>query len=312
MDMTNFADVLAMSPVMLLSGPIETRLKHEYGRPSPDNASFVQLFDVKGRAALRSIYEGYMRVARDSGLPLMVDTPTWRAHPDGLVRQGFRADDVARVVAEAVALLRDLRQELGLERRVFIGGVVGPRFDGYDPANSPDAAASRFYHCAQVQALADQGVDFFYAPTFPSIAELLGLSMAFAATGRPYIPAPVIDARGYLADGESLADAIALIDGAARPTPLCFAVGCVHPVNFAQALSTLTSPARARILGIAANGSPLSHETLDGLDHNESDTPEAFSDLMTDLRRRGMKILGGCCGTGDEHLRVLAKRLARG
>jgi homocysteine S-methyltransferase len=208
-----------------------------------------------------------------------------------------------------VTLLGDLRRELGLESQVFIGGVVGPRFDGYDAASAPDAVSSEAYHRVQVQTLAEYGVDFLYAPTFPSVDELLGVSMAFAATGLPYVLAPVIDAQGYLADGKSLADAVALIDTTARPAPLCFAVGCVHPLNYVQAMGSPAWPARHRIMGIAANGSPLSHETLDGLDHSESDTPEVFADLLADLHRRGVKILGGCCGTGDAHLRALANRL---
>jgi S-methylmethionine-dependent homocysteine/selenocysteine methylase len=307
----NFGQVLATSPVMLLSGPIETRLKYEYGRPSPDGASFVQLFDPVGKAALKSIYRQYMRVAGDYGLPLMVDTPTWRAHPDGLARQGFHAGYLGRIIAEATGLLADLRRELDLESRVFIGGVVGPRFDGYNAAGSPDAALSEIYHRAQVQALAEHGVDFLYAPTFASLDELLGVSMAFAATGLPYILAPVVDAQGYLADGYSLADAVALIDATARPAPLCFAVGCVHPLNFATALCASARPANARIMGVAANGSALPHQLLNGLDHVESDPPEVFADLMVDLHAQGIKILGGCCGTGEAHLRALAEKLVR-
>src|SRR5262245_47473750 len=125
-----FADALSAFPMMLISGPIETRLKYEFGRPSPDGASFLQLFDPAGRAALTSIYESYLQVVADHHLPMIIDTPTWRAHPDALARQGFhRESDLRRVNGEAVALLKALRARVGLEDRVFVAGVVGPRFD---------------------------------------------------------------------------------------------------------------------------------------------------------------------------------------
>jgi S-methylmethionine-dependent homocysteine/selenocysteine methylase len=112
-----------------------------------------------------------------------------------------------------------------------------------DPTNAPSAAEAEDYHVAQAQVLANAGVDFLHAPTFPSAEELLGISRAFARTKLPYILSP-----------------------------------------------------------------GLSHEELDKLDHLEDSTPEDFADHMFDLHARGIKILGGCCGTSEAHIRALAQR----
>jgi len=195
--MASFVDRLKAAPVMLTDGGIETRLIYEFNRPLPDFASFLPLFDREGRRALAAIYRSYMEVAADHDLPMQIGTPTWRAHPEGLARQGFAAaGDLARVNGEAVTFLADMRRDLGLDGQVFIAGVIGPRRDGYDPHGAPDAAEAETYHTPQVRVLAGLGVDLLYAPTFASTEELLGVARACAATGLPYALAPVIEADG--------------------------------------------------------------------------------------------------------------------
>ena len=308
--MSRFADRLKASPVMLADGGIETRLIYEFHRPLPDFASFLPLFDAEGRAALAAIYRSYMRVAADHDLPMQIGTPTWRAHPEGLARQGFAAAaDLDRVNGEAVVFLQDLRRELGLEDKVFIAGVVGPRHDGYDPHGAPDVATAEAYHAPQARVLARHGVDLLYAPTFASTEELLGVARAFAAAGLPYALAPVIEADGRLPDGMRLADTVARIDAGVPVRPLHFLIGCVHPTRFSAAAATPAWPTSHRVAGLKANASTLPPEELDKLDHLEEGRPEVFAGLMAGLHADGLKVLGGCCGTSDVHIRALARRL---
>jgi S-methylmethionine-dependent homocysteine/selenocysteine methylase len=182
----SYIEAVRQAPVMLADGGIETRLIYQDHLPLPDFASFLPLFDPAARPMLAALYCSYLAIAKDTGLPMQVGTPTWRAHPEGLARQGFTAtDDLHRVNAAAVALLRDLRQASGLEGLVFIAGVIGPRRDGYDPASAPDAGEARDYHGPQAACLAGLGVDLLYAPTFASAAELRGVA---AAMRRPACP----------------------------------------------------------------------------------------------------------------------------
>jgi S-methylmethionine-dependent homocysteine/selenocysteine methylase len=310
----SYSEAVRQAPVMLTDGGIETRLIYQDHLTLPDFASFLPLFESSARPRLAALYQSYLDIARDSGLPMQVGTPTWRAHPEGLARQGFTAaDDLRRVNAAAVALLRDSRQASGLQDLVFIAGVIGPRRDGYDPANAPDAREARDYHAAQAGCLAELGVDLLYAPTFASTAELRGVAAAMAATGLPYALAPVIDADGALLDGTPLADAIRRIDAEVAPRPLHYLIGCVHPTTFRAArrhLRTLPADLAGRVIGLKANASNLPPDQLDKLDHLEEGQPERFAKLMLDLRRDyGLRILGGCCGTDDRHIRAIAQGL---
>ncbi len=68
-----------------------------------------------------------------------------------------------------------------------------------------------------------------------------------------------------------------------------------------------------RLLELKANASALSTEELVRLDHLEGDDPESFAAGMWGIHEDfGLRIIGGCCGTDDRHMRALAARMARG
>ena len=304
--MSGFVEALHAAPAMLADGGIETGLIYQYGLDLPDFASFLPLFDAAGRDAIEALYRSYFDVAAQSGLAMQIGTPTWRAHPDGLRRQGLAAhDDLRRVNAEAVALLAEMRHATGLHDRVFIAGVIGPRRDGYDPRGAPRAAEARDYHAAQADVLAGLGVDLLYAPTFASVEELLGVAQAMAATGLPYVVAPVLDPHGRLPDGTTLDAAVARVDAGTTRPPLHYMIGCVHPTHFPA------SAPHHRVAGLKANASTLPPDQLDRLDHLDAGAPELFAEQMLALRRDyGLKMLGGCCGTDARHIGAIARRLS--
>jgi homocysteine S-methyltransferase len=69
------------------------------------------------------------------------------------------------------------------------------------------------------------------------------------------------------------------------------------------------------MIGLQANASTKSPEQLEGLDRVDADEPALFAGEMLAVHGRfGTRILGGCCGTDDRHIRCLADRLisARG
>lgn len=320
---TRFDRLRASAPVWLADGGLETQLIYGHGIALPEFAAFLTMYRTGEREVLAGIYRAYLDIAARSGLPLQIGTPTWRAHRACLTRQGFSAPgDVARVNADAVTLLQDLRQAAGLEDQVVIAGVIGPQGDGYDPTHAPDRDAAHAYHREQAEILAAAGVDLLYAPTFASAAEMEGVARAMAATGLPYVLAPVIDPQGRLLDLSPLTDAIARIDAEVVPPPAYFMVGCTHPSRFRAAQEAGVLPATTaapewvagalgpRVVGLKANASARPPEELVALDQLDAGDPHAFAADMMGLRRDyRLRVLGGCCGTDHRHIAALAERL---
>lgn len=62
---------------------------------------------------------------------------------------------------------------------------------------------------------------------------------------------------------------------------------------------------------IRANASVKTHQELDQSETLDRGDPLALADAYMDLKSLllGLKVVGGCCGTDEEHLRCIAERL---
>lgn len=254
------------------------------------------IYDVDARTAMASLYEQYMALARRAGLPLLVCTPTWRAGRDRVEGSGVRES----VNEDAVAFMR----EICSNGNVRIGGMIGCRNDCYQPEQGLTAEAAEQHHAWQIERLAGSGVDFLIAVTLPNVQEALGIARAMAATTSPYIISFVIARNGCLLDGTSLAAAIECIDSGTRRPPLGYMINCAHP-SFLHPES-LSANTLSRLIGFQANASARDHSDLENAGELHVDSITQWGDLMLQLNERyGVQILGGCCGTGIEHLQYL-------
>ena len=84
-------------------------------------------------------------------------------------------------------------------------------------------------------------------------------------------------------------------------------INCAHPTHFASLLDP-DAPWTARIGGIRANASTLSHAELDAATELDSGDPGDLADQYRQLRDRHphLRVLGGCCGTNHHHIDAIA------
>ena len=275
------------------------------------NAAFV--YDPRTRALLADIYRQYLEIGREHDLPLFLTAPTWRANAENIAAAGCGGREVN---ADNVRLLQDLRAATGpYAAKVIIGGMIGCRGDAYRPEEAMDPREARVFHAWQADRLAAAGVDFLIAITQPALGEALGLAGAMAATGRPHLVSFVVRPSGTLLDGTPLGEAIAAIDAAVTPRPTAYLINCTHPDFARSALGhpNHSSPSvRERVVGVLGNTAALSPELLDGQETLIEADPAAFAANLAALgRETGLRILGGCCGTDDRHIRCLAAELRR-
>lgn len=291
-----------------MEGAVVERLRRSGAalHPAAAHAGFV--LHEEGRRRLAPLYRGYLDAACEASLPLVLLTPTWRAAPDRLAaaRLPFR-----RVQEEAVSFLRSL---LSPQDRAFVLGLMGSRGDAYRPGEALGTEEAERFHAPQAEALAKAGVDGFQAATQCALSEALGLARAMGRTGIPYLVSWIVRPSGHLLDGTPLHEAVARMDGEADPPPLLHMLNCVH---WSVALPAVERAMEgfpsllSRLSGLQANTSPLPPEALDGREALEGESPEAFAAGLLTLRSRfGFRLLGGCCGSDDRHIRALARALS--
>ena len=312
---TAFEILLNNSPFVLGEGAVIERLRRNKDLeldPYLVNSAFI--YDNAKRTSLESICRQYLDIGRELDVPLLMSTPTWRASQERIAAAGLAGVDVN---GDNVRFLETLRESYeGYAEKVVICGLMSCRGDAYKPAEALTVTEAQEFHAWQAGKLADAGVDFLLAATLPALSEATGLALALAATGRPYMISFVVRPEGTLLDGTTLKDAIAAIDAAVTPCPLAYMINCTHASFARSALlhgTNSSAMVRRRVIGLLANTAALSPEGLNESASLVEEDPEVFGRLVAGLHGElGLKILGGCCGTDERHIRALGRQFVTG
>jgi homocysteine S-methyltransferase len=284
-------------------GGLETDMIFNRGQDLPEFAAFTLLETPDGMQALRDYFGDYVKIARDGGTGLVLDTPTWRANRDWGERLGYDSERLAEVNRRAVEFASAIRDEAALDLPVVLNGVVGPRGDGYAPDRLMSADEAEEYHGEQIATFAGTAADMVSAITMNYAGEAIGIARAAAAHGLPSVVSFTVETDGRLAAGQSLRDAIQEVEEASDRAPAYYMVNCAHPTHFTGVLED-GGDWTARIAGIRANASKMSHAELDEAAELDAGDPDELAEGYAELRRQlpNLRVVGGCCGTDSRHV----------
>ncbi len=295
---------------LLVEGSMFDRLKRLAGDDfDPQLAHLGLVYSDRGQEALKAAYSSYVEAAIASGLPIVLFTPTWRANQERIARSSLKEHRVNERAADFLSQFRNF-YPIG---QVFIGGLVGCKNDSYTPTEGLTSEASEAFHTPQIATLGTSEVDFLFASTLPAVPEALGLARAMAQTGKPYVLSFVTDTNGLTLDGQRLEDAFKEIDGAVSRKPVGYFVNCTHPTGLLVGLQrsgTSVDSLRGRLIGFQGNTSRRDPREFDTLPQLETEAPVSFANATIQLRDTfGLNLLGGCCGTGPEHIEAIGRLL---
>jgi S-methylmethionine-dependent homocysteine/selenocysteine methylase len=297
--------------LFLTDGGMETSLVFVDGFELPQFASFPLLDDERGREALRAYYLPYVQIAKERGLAIVLDAPTWRASSRWGKMLGYDDAALADVNRRAVALVEEIRSETGGSPPIVIGGCVGPRDDAYQPEQQHTVDELSAYHRPQIATLAGTAADLIDALTLTYAAEAIAIAQAAKAEEQPVAISFTLETDGRLPSGQELSDAIDQVDTATDGSVAYFMVNCAHPTHFAAVLAE-GGAWRERIGGIRANASRKSHAELDESDELDAGDPDELAGHYAVLQKLlpNLSVAGGCCGTDHRHIAAIAAALA--
>jgi homocysteine S-methyltransferase len=295
--------------MVLTDAGLETVLVFEEGLDLPCFAAFPLLDSEEGRVVLRRYYERFLQLARDRGAAFVLSSPTWRANPDWGELLGYDHDALVEVNACAVKFLEQVRDDvLAPEERdgVVIEGCVGPRSDAYRPTLRMDAEQAARYHSLQLRALEAASCAQAAALTLSYPEEAIGITRAASELELPIVIGFTVETDGRLPCGDSIEQAIRVVDDATDGAARSFMINCAHPSHFDRALPE--GDARYRIHALRANASMKSHEELDAAEDLDAGDPADLARRYVALRRElpELHVLGGCCGTSLRHIAAIS------
>lgn len=262
---------------------------------------------------IRGIHESYLEAGAD-----ILSTNTFNATSIGLADYALEAI-VYELNLEAAKLAKHAANAFSTaEKPRFVAGAIGPtnRTASLSPdVNRPDYRAVSFDELVdayreQISGLSDGGVDLLLIETiFDTLnakAALFAAEDVFEKTAKRLplmISGTITDASGRTLSGQTLE---AFLISVSHAKPLTIGLNCaLGPKElraYIQELSNL-SPDFTHVYPNA--GLP---NAFGGYD----ESPESMSSVMEDWLKNGwVNILGGCCGTTPEHIKVFADLAAK-
>ena len=258
---------------------------------------------------IREIHESFLRVGSE-----VVETNTFRGNRLTLSEHGLgeRVVEINRAAAQIARAACDaVEAETGIPR--FVAGSMGPSGklpSGDDPDLSDisfDELADLFYE--QAEGLVEGGADLLLLETSQDILEakaaIYGVNRYFADSGRR-IPLQVqvtLDVSGRMLFGTDIAGALTTLE--ALPIDVLGMNCSTGPEYMRQPIQYLVERSPFPISVLPNAGLPIN---VDG-EAVYPMGPEAFSDMVGEFTRWGVNVVGGCCGTGPDHLARLYEKV---
>lgn len=272
--------------VLVGDGAIGTML---YAKGVAPEANFEHLNLVRPELVLE-LHREYL----DAGAQV-IETNTFGANCAKLSAIGLGAK-----VAEINRRGAELARSAAAGREVFVAGSIGPLGRG-----KAELSEEQIVECFRIQsaALAEGGVDLLILETFSELDELLTALSAAKETGLPVVANLAFGEGGRLPGGTRAEDAAQRLAAAGADL-----VGANCGAGPLELLATVKRIAAACSLPVAAYPNSGFPEYVDGR-YIYRTTPEYFADRAEELVAAGASLVGGCCGTTPEHIRVMAQRL---
>ncbi len=291
MDMpADFLARLKASPI-LCDGAMGTLL---YSKGIFINRCYDEL-NVSQPDLIRSVHHEYLQAGAE-----VIETNTFGGNAIRLERHGLR-DHVHEINLSGARLAKEAAKSFD----AWVAGAVGPLGIRIEPLGKMSFLEARDIFREQISALIEGGVDLLILETFGYVDELhQAIHAAREIDPRiPVIAQVTIDEESTCLDGS---------------TPEAFAprleewgadvVGCncsVGPVPMLESIERIR----------AATSLPLSAQPNAGIPRSVEGrniylcSPEYMASYARKFVAAGVRLVGGCCGTTPEHIRVMKSGL---
>lgn len=294
--------------LFLTDAGVETDLMFNHGIEIQDFAAHTLLADPAGRAALTSYFRGFLALARALDAGFILDSQTWKAHPHWASLLGTGEQELRKANRDSIEFISGLKEEFAGNRRpIVLNGIVGPCGDAYLRGRLIGVDEAEDYHATQLAWLAETDVDMVTAVTFNQAGEAAGLVRAARRAGLPVVVSFTVETDGRLPTGQSIREAIQMVDEATSSAAAYFMLNCAHPDHFSGVLEN--GPWARRIRGLRCNASRKSHRELDQSELLDAGDPAELAAQYGAILQRlpWLNVFGGCCGTDLRHVTRIAR-----
>jgi methionine synthase I (cobalamin-dependent) len=302
MNASRLEERLARGDVLILDGATGTELERR-GVPM-DGEAWSGTAALTHPDVLRGIHEDYVRAGAD-----VIITNTFGAARCHLEAAGL-GDRVAEVNRRAAELARQARDRAVDGRDVWVAGSLSTMAPGADPSRRPSVARLSEMLREQADILARAGVDLIVLEMMRDVDYAASAVDAARATGLPVWVGFSCrrDSDGSVRMFAGVRDNLAFADVVA---PVMARGGSLLAVMHSEVSDTgpAIEIAKRHWAGPLAAYPESGYFVMPSWQFVDVIAPEDLVAQAMGWLRQGVQVIGGCCGLGPEHIRLLRERL---
>src|SRR5437660_7160786 len=289
----DFLERLKQSPV-LCDGAMGTLL---YAKGVFINRSYDEL-NLSQPDLIRGIHHDYLQAGAE-----IIETNAFVANSFRPARHSL-ADKVRDINRTGARLAREAAKSFD----VWVAGSVGPLGTRIEPLGKTSFQEAREAFREQIEALVEGGVDLLILETFGYLEEIHQAILAAreVAPSVPLVAQVTIDEDGNCLDGsdpETFAPKLAEWGADV--------IGCNCSVGPVAMLDAIERVRAATSLPLAAQPNAGIPRSVDGRNIYLC-SPEYMASYARKFAAAGVRVVGGCCGTTPDHIRVMKSALRAG
>jgi methionine synthase / methylenetetrahydrofolate reductase(NADPH) len=290
------ADFLArikQSPV-LCDGAMGTLL---YAKGIFINRSYDEL-NLSQPDLIRGIHHEYLQAGAE-----IIETNTFGANSFRLGRHSL-ADKVRDINRAGARLAREAAKSFD----VWVGASVGPLGTRIEPLGKTSFDEARESFRQQIEALVEGGVDLLILETFGYLEEIHQAMLAARDVSKsiPLVAQVTIDEDGNCLDGSDPQTFVSKLEEWGADV-----IGCNCSVGPVAMLDAMEKVRAATSLPLAAQPNAGIPRSVEGRNIYLC-SPEYMASYARKFVAAGVRLVGGCCGTTPEHIRVMKSALRVG
>ncbi|MFZ1138999.1 MAG: bifunctional homocysteine S-methyltransferase/methylenetetrahydrofolate reductase [Candidatus Sulfotelmatobacter sp.] len=290
---SDFLARIKQSPV-LCDGAMGTLL---YAKGIFINRSYDEL-NLSQPELIRGIHHEYLQAGAE-----IIETNTFGGNSFRLGRHSL-ADKVSDINRAGVRIAREAAKSFD----VWVAGSVGPLGTRIEPLGKTSFQEAREAFRQQIEVLVEGGVDLLILETFGYLEEIHQAMLAVrdVSASIPLVAQVTIDEDGNCLDGSDPQTFVPkLVEWGAD------VIGCNCSVGPVAMLDAMERVRAATSLPLTAQPNAGIPRSVDGRNIYLC-SPEYMASYARKFVAAGVRLVGGCCGTTPEHIRVMKSALRVG
>ncbi len=287
------ADLLARlkkSPV-LCDGAMGTLL---YAKGIFINRSYDEL-NLSQPELIRAIHHEYLQAGAE-----IIETNTFGGNSFRLARHSM-ADKVRDINLAGARIAKEAAKSFD----VWVAGSVGPLGIRIEPLGKTSFAEARAAFRDQIAALLEGGVDLLILETFGYLEEIHQAMLAArdVSSTIPIVAQVTVDEEGNCLDGSTPETFTPRLEEWGADV-----IGCNCSVGPVDMLEAMESVRALTTLPLAAQPNAGIPRSVEGRNIYLC-SPEYMASYARKFVAAGVRLVGGCCGTTPDHIRVMKSAL---